>query len=212
MPTPEQIAESLRQVANDWRFLAIFWHCYFGTLALALLFEYRPSRRTMGVLLALPLLSVSILAWITRNPFNGSVFGLSAISLIVISQRLTSRPVQIGPRWQVVAGACLLVLGWSYPHFLGTAEGFRYLYAAPTGLLPCPTLSIVIGAALILEGLESRSWCLLTGLTGMAYGLFGAVRLGVGIDWILVAGSLTMLLVSAVDAVHERSLRSVTEH
>ena len=52
----------------------------------------------------------------------------------------------------------------------------------PTGLVPCPTLSIVIGLALIVEGLDSRIWTsVLVGATGVFYGIFGAVRLGVTI-------------------------------
>lgn len=71
-----------------------------------------------------------------------------------------------------------------------------WLYAAPTGIIPCPTLSIVIGFTLILGGLRSRSWCLVLTTVGLFYGFFGAVRLGVKIDGILLLGALSTAYVA----------------
>ena len=36
-----------------------------------------------------------------------------------------------------------------------------YAYASPFGLLPCPTLSVVIGLTLIFGGLQSTAWSVL---------------------------------------------------
>jgi len=77
MLTPDQILENLQHIVDDWHPLAIAWHAYFAVLAVTAGFGVRPSRRVAGVLLALPLFSVSALAWATRNPFNGAVFALS---------------------------------------------------------------------------------------------------------------------------------------
>ena len=189
MPTPDQILSGLGQIANTWQSLAVFWHVYFGALALALLLGWRPSVRIAGTLLAVPLLSVSILAWTAGNPFNGTLFAVSGIALIAIALRQPGEPVQIGPAWAVIAGALLLAFGWVYPHFLETTSFLPYLYSAPTGLIPCPTLSAVIGLGLIVGGLGSRAWSLVLGATGLFYGLFGTLRLGVSLDWALVAGA-----------------------
>ncbi len=180
-------------ITNEWQNLAILWHGYFGLLAAALTLGFRPSRRRMAVVLAIPVLSVAAVAWVTRNPFNGTLFTASAIGLFVISRQLPSRPVCIGPWSSTFCGAVLVISGWGYPHFLETTSVVPYLYAAPTGMIPCPTLSIVIGMSLIIGGLQSPHWSLLVGTVGLFYGVFGAVRLGVTIDWILVAGALTIL-------------------
>jgi hypothetical protein len=192
MPTPEQILRGLGQITNGWRALAVFWHAYFGVLLLLLALGARPDRRLVGGLLALPLLSVSVLAWAGSNPFNGTFFAVSGLASIAISRKLPSDRARMGPPWAVVAGALLFAFGWLYPHFLETSSFLPYLYAAPTGLIPCPTLSIVIGVSLVLGGLGSRSWCLVLGVTGFFYGVFGAVRLGVAIDVILLVGVLAM--------------------
>ncbi|MCW8906603.1 MAG: hypothetical protein OQL28_05095 [Sedimenticola sp.] len=190
MPSSEEILAGLGAIANDWRWLSILWHGYFAALLLGLLSGMRPGGRIVGVLLALPLLSVSILAWVHANPFNGTAFGLTAMVLLIIAARLTGDAVKVGPPWLTVPGVLLIGFGWLYPHFLDNATFLEYLYAAPTGLVPCPTLSIVIGFTLVLGGLNSRSWCLVLSLAGLFYGVFGAVRLGVWIDGVLVLGAL----------------------
>jgi hypothetical protein len=36
MPPPELILNGLKEIANDWRMLAITWHVYFAGFALSL--------------------------------------------------------------------------------------------------------------------------------------------------------------------------------
>jgi hypothetical protein len=196
MPTPQQILRGLEELANGWRPLAVFWHAYFGALLMSLCLGARPDRRLAGVLLSLPLLSVSALAWMSANPFNGTLFALTGIASIAMAVKLPEGRVGLGPRWALIAGCLLSAFGWVYPHFLETSPFLTYLYAAPTGLVPCPTLSIVIGVSLILNALGSRLWCFVLGLTGVFYGIFGAVRLGVAIDVFLLAGALSMVFLA----------------
>ena len=100
----------------------------------------------------------------------------------------------------MIAGAALLIFGWVYPHFLETSSPLTYLYAAPTGLIPCPTLSITIGFALILGGLDSRLWSWVLGAFGLFYGAFGALRLGVTIDLVLLLGSIALIAFALLPA------------
>ena len=83
MPGPEQILKGLSEIANKWQMLAMVWHVYFGILAVGLIAGVRPSKRLAGILLGLPLLSVSALAWASSNPFNGTLVALAGIALIV---------------------------------------------------------------------------------------------------------------------------------
>jgi len=194
MPTSDQILSGLGAIANGWRLLAILWHAYFAVLALGLVAGARPSRRVAGILLGLPLLSVGALAWGAGNPFNGSFFTLSGVALLAIAVRLPPLRIELA-RWRSsVPGALMFAFGWGYPHFLDTPSWVPYLYAAPTGLIPCPTLSIVIGLALIVRGLGARGWSALLAATGLFYGVFGALGLGVTLDWALAAGALVLLL------------------
>lgn len=190
MPAPHEILGGLSAIVNDWRFLAVVWHGYFTLLLLLLVFGLRPRRTISGVLLTLPLFSVSALAWIYANPFNSAIFMLLGILLICVAAGLPRGSVGVSSKWFAVPGAFLIAFGWIYPHFLNGVDAFAYFYFAPAGLIPCPTLSVVIGFTLLLRGLGSRGWCLLLSAAGLFYGIFGAVRLGVMIDWVLVMGAL----------------------
>lgn len=194
MPTPEQILSGLGSIANQWKWLAIFWHVYLGAIALTFITGKRLSARFMGLLLALPLFSVSGLAWSIGNLFNGWVFAFAGLLAGIVSLKLSRQPVVLAPAWAVIAGVLLLGFGWVYPHFLREASWWMYLYAAPAGLVPCPTLSAIIGFGLIAGGLNSRTWTLAVGITGLFYGVFGALRLGVMIDWVLFAGAFILVL------------------
>lgn len=68
MPTPEQVLSGFREIASTWRWLAIAWHAYLAVLVVGLVLGVRLSRRVTGILVALPLLSVSALAWRSGNP------------------------------------------------------------------------------------------------------------------------------------------------
>jgi hypothetical protein len=153
-----------------------------------------PPRRLGGILVGLPLLSVSALAWWSGNPFNGTVFGLVGVVVLAISARLRGSRVVVAGPWASVPGLIMVVFGWIYPHFLETTSFVPYLYSAPLGLIPCPTLSMVVGLGLILGSFGSRGWTLTVGVVGLFYGLFGAVRLGVSLDWVLVVGALRLVL------------------
>jgi hypothetical protein len=196
MPTSEQILTGLQGTANEWRWLAVFWHVYFAALLISLLRGARLSKPSVGALLSLPLFSVSLLAWTTGNPVNGSIFAVLGIALGATAFTLPTEPVQLGGSRVLYAGLAMVLFGWFYPHFLETSSFIPYLYAAPTGLVPCPTLSMVIGLSLILDGLGSRKWQLVLGAAGLFYGLFGAFRLDVAIDLALPLGALLIVLLA----------------
>jgi hypothetical protein len=143
-----------------------------------------------------PLLSVSLLAWLSANLFDGLLFALVSVALLIIALRLPREPVEIAPLWLTAAGIFLFLFGCLYPHFLESALFLPYLYAAPVGLIPCPTLSIITGLSLMVGGLESRAWSGVLGGMALFYALFGAIRLGVTIDLILLVGALLLLMIA----------------
>src|SRR5512136_1964048 len=116
-PTLEGIISSLTELADNWRLTAVFWHLYFAVFIAALVFGIRPSKRMAGLLLALPFLSVSVLAFTIFNPVNGIGFAMVGLLLVYISVKMQREPVQIAPWWMLIAGALMFVFGWIYPHF-----------------------------------------------------------------------------------------------
>jgi len=196
MPEPSVILEELGRISMNLTPLAILWHVVFGITVILLLAGWRPSRRLATVGLALPILSVGAVAFVYGNPFNGVVFVLAAIILAAVAVGMRGMKVRGGPVWSQALGAGMVLFGWVYPHFLAGAPWWKCLYASPVGLVPCPTLSIVTGFALLAGGFGNRTWALVIAVMGLFYGPFGAFRLGVGIDFVLLLGAIALVVVS----------------
>lgn len=196
--TPEEIVSSLTELANRWRLAAVFWHLYFAVFIAALVFGIRPSKRMAGLLIALPFLSVSILAFTIFNPVNGIGFAVVGILLAYVSVKMPREKVQIAPWWVLIVGAFMFMFGWIYPHFLDPSSPYSSLYSSPVGVIPCPTLSIGIGLALIMNSLSSRKVSLILGIAGVVYGLTGFAMLGVAIDLTLLFGAIVTLIFAFV--------------
>ncbi|MCB2203866.1 hypothetical protein KQI65_03895 [bacterium] len=206
MPTPDQILESLQSISTQFTGLALLWHIAAGILLIALIAGRRPAQRMLGLLLTLPLLSVSLLAWMYGNPFNGSMFAILAVALVVIALRFPGARVRIDGKWKYSAVA-MIVFAWVYPHFQADTGIWHYLLSAPLGLVPCPTLSMVIGITMLCGGLGSKSWTRVLASAGILYGTFGAFRLGVTIDIVLLASAMLLFALPGRDAPAENKRR-----
>jgi len=195
VPSSEAILAGLTSIANEWRSVAVFWHAYVAVLLLAIAARPDRSVRLLGGLLVLPLLSVSALAWASGNPFNGVIFAALAFTLATIVRSLPARTIRIASGPPLVLGMVFVAFGWVYPHFLATSHWSGYLIAAPLGLLPCPTLSAIIGLTLIVSGLESVAWSVTLAGAAILYSAIGVIRLWVAIDIVLFAGAATLIAV-----------------
>lgn len=193
MPSADHILNSLQVIANAWKIVSIFWHIFFGMFILILAMGIRPSRQVAASLLSLPLLSVSSFAWLSSNPFNGAFFAAIGISFLLMGIRLSRESVKIAPLWSFIPGLLLFGFGWFYPHFLNTLSYLPYVYAAPIGLIPCPTLIIVIGFVLMLDNLGSEKLNLMLGVSGLLYGILGVAYLHMTLDWVLILAASIIL-------------------
>ena len=178
---------SATTIAREWSSLAIAWHV--AAIALLIAIGIRAVRvRDVGVALSVPLFSVAALAWWSRNPFNTLVFVVAGLLILHAAMQLPIERAQPAHGRDLSAGLALSVFGLLYPHFLDGSP-WQYLYAAPIGLLPCPTLTFLIGISLIVPGLDSRRWMSVLAPLGAIYGVIGVFMLGVTIDWVLLAGA-----------------------
>jgi hypothetical protein len=197
--TVDSILSWATTVANDWRWLAMWWHVGLAALLIALVSGFYPTRRLLGSVLALPVVSVAVLAWVSRNPFNGLIFTILAVLLLRAAISMPRTVVIPASSLWVVTGTSLVAFGWTYPHFLITDTWTAYFYASPLGLLPCPTLSVVIGMTLIFGGLHSMAWSVPLFATGVLYGAIGVFILQVSLDVWLLSGSIVLGVMAAAD-------------
>ncbi len=194
MPKTQEIIASLQSLANDYSVVAIIWHIVLYFLLAFLIAKWNPSNKLLGVLICLPLLSVAVFAWIAGNPFNGTLFSLMAILIFIFGLRASSEPVTLSTFPYYLIGILMIVFGLIYPHFLNTESLFKYFYASPLGLVPCPTLSLLIGFVLLYNGLGSNSISIAFIVFGLFYGIFGVFKLGVYLDLGLIFGTITLLV------------------
>lgn len=190
----EQILTSVQTIVNEYSLIAIIWHALFYFLIAALLLKWSPSNKILGILLCLPLISVSVFAWIAGNPFNGSLFAIAAILIFIFGLKAPAQAVETSKLIFFLSGIFMVSFGLVYPHFIKPDSVLGYFYASPAGLIPCPTLSILIGLALIFNGFGSQSISLLLIIFGLFYGIFGVTKLKVQIDLFLIFGALMYLI------------------
>ena len=200
MPSSAAIRDGLTAIANAWWPLAVAWHACFLAFVVSVIAGWRPSQRAAALLLLTPLVSVSALAWRAGNPFNGAVFGLVSLALAVLALKLPKEPVRLARPWIVAAGSLALAFGWTYPHFIQAEHWSTYAYAAPLGLVPCPTLTAVLGMCALLQIFRARPWSIVLALTGLGYGAIGVFKLGVTLDYGLVAAAVFTLALVASNA------------
>lgn len=199
MATVESILSWATAVANDWRWLAMWWHIALAALVIALMSRCYPTRRLLGLVLALPVISVAVVASISRNPFNAISFTVLAVLLLRAALYLPQATVLPASSGWLLPGVGLLGFGWAYPHFLRTDTWTAYVYASPFGLLPCPTLSVVIGMTLIFGGFYSMAWSVPLCAAGVLYGAIGVFLLQVPLDGWLLSGSILLGVMIAAD-------------
>ena len=197
MPAATDVLDSLARIAGEWRWMAIGWHAAAVVAALVLLMRLARRQRAVAMIVALPLISVTGLAWWSGNPFNGTIFAVLTVALLVEASRLENRPLQTASPAIVAVGSILVIFGLVYPHFLQDGSRWSYLYAAPFGSIPCPTLSVITGTSLAAGVFGSRAWGLTLGVVALAYGAIGVAVLGVVIDAALVVGALLLLTAAA---------------
>jgi hypothetical protein len=200
VPAANAILAGLSDIANDAVGVGIVWHVVVGVCIVALAAGFRPQPRAAAFALSVPLASVSALAWLYGNPFNGAVFALLAVLLAVLARTgADNYPPHAAP-WAFALGTNLVAFAWIYPHFSRDSSLWTYLYRAPLGTIPCPTLALTCGAALIGGGLGPRSWQLVLASAAAFYAIFGVVRLGVSIDVFLLVGAIGLFAQSKAAA------------
>jgi hypothetical protein len=198
MPSAAEVLARLAAAANDLVPIAIFWHVIIAAVILAIGTGIaKPTARAVMLGGAALLSSVAIVAGTTGNPFNAIVFVVLAVVVTAFAVRARG-PARLGSPVAVSVGAVALTFGGVYPHFVEVRAPLELLYTAPLGVVPCPTLAVVIGAALIGDGLGSRGASVVLATAGLVYAVVGVAWLRVTLDVGLGFAGLALLLSAAV--------------
>lgn len=109
--------------------------------------------------------------------------------------------------WHAIVAAALLAYAFGVrasPRAAALAASvplvsLAYLWGSPMGLIPCPTLSLVIALSLLGMVPARRAWSLTLSGAGVFYALFGVVRLGVTLDVPLFLGAVALAATAMLD-------------
>ena len=188
----EAILAAASAITNQWRGVATLWHVMFAVMVVLIWYRAIP-RAAAASWLAVSALSVALLAWWSGNPFNTGVFVAAGIVMLRLAAKMRSTAILLGSRWQLGAGVLLVAFAAVYPHFLVAASWTAYLYQAPLGLIPCPTIAAIAGVTLMSDGFQSKAWSVGIAMMAAFYGLIGVLWLGVLIDVALIAAAVALL-------------------
>jgi hypothetical protein len=194
MPKTQDILNTLQSIANDYSAIAIVWHFAIYLMIALLITKWQLSNKSIVLLICLPILSVAIFAWLSGNPFNGTLFSILTILVFIFGLKISSTPLTYSSMPFLIVGIIMVIFGLVYPHFLHTDSFIKYLYSSPVGLIPCPTLSLIIGFALIYNGFGSNSITFTLIAFGLFYSVFGILKLAVYLDLFLLFGTVTLLI------------------
>lgn len=192
MPSADAILAQAAQIAEMGFELAFVLHVAAAAALAMLLAGWRPSRRTVGLIAAAPMSTVSACAFTVGNPFNGAIFAALALVLGGLALRATPEAAQPGPAWASLVGGALVVLALFYPHFLETRSALAYVVGAPTGLIPCPTLALASGLYLLADAPAGKTAALVLAAAAMFYGFVGVAQLGIWLDVGLLLAALAL--------------------
>jgi hypothetical protein len=185
------ILTAAARIATEWIPLAAAWHIAAAALALSLWWPGLDGRAIATLLSVMPVSVAAMAAW-SGNPFNLAVFAAMGLVMIALAGTSVSSRVTLAGGRDAAAGLIMCGFGWVYPHFLD-GPAWQYLYGAPLGLLPCPTLAFLIGVSLLANSFDSKPWTILMSSVGLIYGAIGVFILRVTIDWFLIAGAAILL-------------------
>lgn len=182
-------------MANAFWPVAIAWHVVVLVAVCSLAVGWRPRRRVAMQFLALPLFSGAALARLGDNPFNALILTAVGVMAIIASRSVDAIScVRRGDAWMTTTGASAVVYACIYPHFVESDSVLFRTVAAPVGVIPCPTLALVLGFGLLAGNFESRAWSRTIGVAGILYGSFGLLRLRVYLDVGLVLVAVAALV------------------
>jgi hypothetical protein len=200
MPSSIDILEGLARIANGAFGYAVAWHLVVPAVLVAVMGGWHPSKRLAAFLLGAPVASASVFAWLYGNPFNGTVLAIVSVAMVSSAWRSSDQPIAKASGWSPLVGLALVAFAWVYPHFLEDRSALAYLYGAPMGLIPCPSLALSIGLCLLAESPGGRRQASILAVAGGFYALYGALRLGVWIDLVLIVGAGALVARNITDA------------
>lgn len=183
------ILNYINSVAGKYPILSIALHLMVIALTILLFIPaFKQKRFMFNGVLALLCTSVAVIASINGNYFNGGFFVilLGFVFIEFFRRRNEIETVFFGRHtWgeNVKNAFCfaMILLGLLYPHFVNVSP-VLFIFLSPLGIIPCPTLTVVMGLLNLFYPRVSKGVYTAATLMALFYGITGVFLLQVYMD------------------------------
>lgn len=182
-----QILHYLQSVANQNLWLNALNHLI-ALAAIVFIFlgkNAKPKRILVDGAMVVLTLSVSITGLKYGNPVHTLTFAVIAVfALIELMQGKNDFTIR-KTDFQTVLALFFLFIGFWYPEFVKTNFVGSLLFS-PAGIIPCPTLLIILGLLTLAFPNVNKVQYIITLIMGVFYGFVGVFQLKVYLDITLI--------------------------
>lgn len=196
--SPEKILTYLTFVPNQTLWLNALNHLLVLTVLLFLVFGKKAKTKRLVVDGAICLLFTSIVAVAAAygNPFHVITMGLLAVFAGIEFWQGKNEFTLHKINTRSLIALLSIFIGFWYPEFV-KVNPIALLLFSPVGIVPCPTLLIVLGLLTLAYPRVNKTQYIITVLMGAFYGSTGVFQLKVILDLpiiIIVAYAFLLLL------------------
>ena len=189
----EQILAGLQITVDTYSGLRVVHHLFLIVVFIFFIFFKEKVSRLVSLYILLAFLTIFLTSLAPiRNIFYLIVFGfLTILAILEFLNPKNDYSMKGAPTINIIIALVAGFLGFWYPHFV---EGyFKALYASPYGVIPCPTLLVILSFFLVFYPYTNRFFHWVLAIVGLFFGFFGLFVLKVRIDLALLALSLYTL-------------------
>jgi hypothetical protein len=138
-------------------------------------------------------LSIVVHAFIYGNPFHLITFiVLAAGTLLALYKGRDEKNIKFDA-FSVIS-LIIIGMGFWYPEFVSTSTLGYFMYS-PVGIVPCPTLLVILGLLTLLYPRINKAHYITAVLMGFIYGIIGTFVLKVSLDISLLLVATYALLI-----------------
>jgi len=189
----EQILAGLQMTVDTYSGLRVVHHLFLIVVFIFFIFFKEKVSRLVSLYILLAFLTIFLTSLAPiRNIFYLIVFGfLTILAILEFLNPKNDYSMKGAPTINIIIALVAGFLGFWYSHFV---EGyFKALYASPYGVIPCPTLLVILSFFLVFYPYTNRFFHWVLAIVGLFFGFFGLFVLKVRIDLALLALSLYTL-------------------
>lgn len=211
----EKILTYLTFVPNQTLWLNALNHLLVLSALLILIFGKKAKTKRLLVDGVICLLFTSIVAVAVAygNPFHVITMGLLAVFAGIELWQGKNEFTLYKINMRSIIALLSIFIGFWYPEFV-EANFLAQLLLSPVGIVPCPTLLVVLGLLTLAYPRVNKTQYIITALMGAFYGITGVFQLKVMLDLpiiVIVAYAFWLLLKDRLVRANQEN-RGINEH